>query len=150
MALHSGLREFVALLNAKGVEYLIVGAHALAHHGRPRYTGDLDVFFRPSVENAGKLERLLHDFGFSDLGPKDSDFLEEGSVIQLGVGLNRVDLFNTLTGVSFDAARAGRVAVELSGVPVQIIGRDEFIRNKRALGRAKDLADIEMLEDVDL
>ena len=148
MALHSDLREFVGLLNAKGVEYLIVGAHALAHHGRPRYTGDLDVFFRPSVENVAKLERLLHDFGFSNLGVKASDFLEEGSVIQLGVAPNRLDLLNTLTGVSFDAAWAGRVAAELSGVPVQIIGRDEFIRNKRALGRAKDLADIEMLEDV--
>src|SRR4030088_2807047 len=99
MRLSSDLREFLELLNSRGVDYVIVGAHSLAFHGRPRYTGDLDILVKPSPENAEKLAALITDFGFAESGFKSSDFLEPGQMIQLGRVPNRIDLMTGISGV---------------------------------------------------
>ena len=146
MRLSNDLREFLELLNSRGVNYVIVGAHSLAFHGRPRYTGDLDILVRARTENAGKLVALLNQFGFVDSGFKESDFTEPEQMIQLGGAPNRIDLLTSISGVRTDDAFASRVAAELDGIPVFILSKDALIRNKRAVGRAQDLADLETLE----
>ena len=146
MRLSSDLREFLELLNSRGVEYVIVGAHSLAFHGHPRYTGDLDILVRATPENAGKLVDLLNQFGFADSGFKESHFTESEQMIQLGRVPNRIDLLTSITGVSTDEALNSRVATDLDGIPVFILSKDALIRNKRAVGRAQDLADLESLE----
>ncbi|HEV2494348.1 MAG TPA: hypothetical protein VG204_14880 [Terriglobia bacterium] len=146
MPLPEDWRAFIESLNSNAVEYLVVGAVAVAHHGLPRYTGDLDILIRNSPENAGRLEAALEDFGFGPLGLKASDFVDSDQVIQLGVPPNRIDLLTSITGVSFEEAWAGKVGTELDGVRVNFIGLAALIRNKRATGRAQDRADIEALE----
>lgn len=145
MSLPKDWHAFIASLNSNGVEYLVVGAVALAHHGLPRYTGDLGVLVRNTPENAQRLERLLRDFGFGGLGLKQADFVNSYQVIQLGLPPNRIDLLTSMTGVSFDEAWAGKVEAELGGVKVNILGRQALIRNKKATRRAQDLADLEAL-----
>ncbi len=146
MRLSNDLREFLELLNSRGVDYVIVGAHSLAFHGRPRYTGDLDVLIRPTSDNAAKLVALLNEFGFVDSGFKTSDFTEPEKVIQLGCTPNRIDLLTSISGVSSEEAFATRVSGELDSIPVFILGRDALIRNKRAVGRPQDYADLDALE----
>ena len=146
MRLSNDLREFLELLNCRGVDYVIVGAHSLAFHGRPRYTGDLEILVRATTENAGKLVALLNQFGFVDSGFKESDFTEPEQMIQLGRLPNRIDLLTSIGGVKTDEAFASRVAAKLDGIPVLILSKDALIRNKRAVGRAQDLADLETLE----
>ncbi len=145
MRLHKDLREFIGLLNSHRVEYLVVGGYALAFHGVPRYTGDIDILVRCSADNASRIERCLADFGFASLGLAASDFLESGRVVQLGLPPNRIDLLTSISGVEFDEAWAGRVPAEIDGVPVSFIGRAAFLKNKRAAGRAQDRADLDRL-----
>jgi hypothetical protein len=146
MSLSADLREFIELLNSRGVEYVIVGAHSLAFHGRPRYTGDLDILVRPSPDNAEKLAALMADFGFAETGFKASDFLEPDQVIQLGRVPNRIDLMTGISGVEMNDAFATRISTELDGLPMFILSRDLLIQNKRALARPQDLADIDALQ----
>jgi hypothetical protein len=136
-------RDLLALLNKYKVEYLIVGAYALGFHGAPRYTGDLDVLVRPDPINASSIMQALIEFGFGSVGLTAADFEEEGKVVQLGFPPVRVDILTSITGVSWEQAESGRVKGPFGDVTVHYIGRDEFIANKRALGRKKDLADIE-------
>ena len=146
MRLSNDLREFLELLNSRGVEYVIVGAHSLAFHGRPRYTGDLDILIRATPKNAAKIVDLLNEFGFADSGFRESDFTEPNQVIQLGRAPNRIDLLSSISGVSTDEAFASKVSAELDGIPVFILGKDALIQNKRAVGRPQDLADLDILE----
>ena len=146
MALSSDLREFLELLNARGVDYVVVGAHSLAFHGRPRFTGDLDVLVRPSKTNAVTLVELLRDFGFAGSKFTPVDFAGDDQVIQLGRPPNRIDLLTSLTGVSNDDAFAGKVAAEIDGVPVFVLSKEHLIQNKRAVARPQDLADLTELE----
>ncbi len=146
MRLSSDLREFVELLNSHGVDYLIVGAHGLAFHGRPRYTGDLDILVRPTSENAALLARLIRQFGFAETDVKASDFLEPEQVIQLGRPPNRIDLLTSISGVTTDEVFAKKLPAELDGLPVFILSKEMLIKNKRAVGRPQDLADLESLE----
>jgi hypothetical protein len=145
MPLPEDWRAFIESLNSNAVEYLVVGAVAVAHHGLPRYTGDLDILIRGSPENAQRLESVLEDFGFGALGLKTSDFVRSYQVVQLGVPPHRIDLLTSITGVSFDEAWLGRVEAELEGVRVNFIGLPALIQNKRATGHAQDRADIEAL-----
>jgi hypothetical protein len=140
------LREFVELLNSAGVEYLIVGAHALAYHGHPRLTGDLDLLLRASDSNAEKMMGVLRDFGFGEMAISQQDFLAADRVIQLGMAPNRIDLLTSLTGVDFEQAWQARVTASLDGLQAYILSREHLIANKRALGRKRDLADLECLE----
>jgi predicted nucleotidyltransferase len=146
MRLSNDLREFLESLNSRGIDYVIVGAHSLAFHARPRYTGDLDILVRATSENAAKLVDLLNHFGFADPGFKESDFTEPEQLIQLGRAPNRIDLLTSITGVTTDEALASRVSTELDGIPVFILGKDALIRNKRAVGRPQDIADLNTLE----
>ena len=146
MSLSSDWKEFLELLNARGVDYVVVGAHCLAFHGRPRYTGDLDVLIRPSKSNAVALVALLKEFGFAGSKFTPVDFAEGDQVIQLGRPPNRIDLLTSLTGVTSEEAFAGKIAAHLDGVPVFILGKKELIQNKRAVGRPHDLADLAELE----
>jgi hypothetical protein len=146
MYLQRDLREFVELLNSAGVEYLIVGAHALAYHGHPRLTGDLDLLLRASDSNAEKMMGVLRDFGFGEMAISQQDFLAADRVIQLGMAPNRIDLLTSLTGVDFEQAWQARVTASLDGLQAYILSREHLIANKRALGRKRDLADLERLE----
>src|SRR5438552_18394843 len=146
MSLNADLREFIELLNSRGVEYVIVGAHSLAFHGRPRYTGDLDILVRATPENAAKLVDLLNHFGFAHSGFKESDFTRPEQLIQLGRAPNRIDLLTSITGATTEEALASKVPAELDGIPVFILSRAALIRNKRAVGRPQDLADLKLLE----
>ena len=146
MTLSKDSREFLESLNFRGIEYVIVGAHSLAFHGRPRYTGDLGILVRATPENAAKLVDLLNYFGFADSGLEESDFTQPENLIQLGRAPNRIDLLTSITGVTADEAFASKVPAELDGIPVFILSKDALIRNKRAVGRPQDIADLTMLE----
>ena len=146
MRLSNGLREFLESLNSRGVDYVVVGAHSLAFHARPRYTGDLDILVRATHENALKIVDLLNQFGFADTGFKESDFTESGQLIQLGRPPNRIDLLTSISGVPSDEAFATRIPAELDGIPVFVLSKNALIRNKRAVGRPQDLADLDTLE----
>ena len=146
MKLQRDLREFVELLSSASVDYVIVGGHAVAFHGYPRYTGDIDFFVRPTPANAQRVCDVLESFGFGEMGLAPETFTQPDKVIQLGRAPNRIDILTSISGVSFDEAWAGREAGELDGIPVQYIGRGDLLRNKAASGRAKDLGDIEELE----
>ncbi len=143
--LNRDFKEFAELLNASGVEYLVVGGYALAAHGHPRYTGDIDFWLRPTADNLSRLLSALQDFGFGSLGLAASDF-DIDTVIQLGQPPRRIDLLTAVDGVSFDACYVRREQVDLAGVRLHIIGLEDFKTNKRASGRLKYLADLESLE----
>jgi hypothetical protein len=145
MYLEVDLREFVVIINALEVRYLVVGAFAVAYHGYPRYTGDIDLFIEPSIENAQKIMMAIEQFGFGDIGLSVEDFLQDNQVIQLGVAPNRIDLLTFLTGVNFTEAWENRERGEIAGLNVSIISKELLKRNKAASGRSKDLADLEYL-----
>lgn len=140
--------DFVDLLRAfiaAEVRFLVVGAYALAVHGRPRATGDLDVWVDATPENAARVMRALAHFGAPVREVSEADFSRPGVTYQIGLPPGRIDILTELTGLSFDDAWAGRVRRPFGDVDVDFIGRDAFIRNKRATGRTKDLADAEGL-----
>jgi len=145
MEIQPDFKELLALLNAHNVNYVIVGAYALAFHGAPRFTGDIDIFVKPDPENAESILAALKEFGFGSLDLDKSDFQQPDKVIQLGVPPVRVDLLTSLTDVPWQQAYSGRVEGDYGDVPVYFLGRKEFLANKKALGRKKDLADIEAL-----
>ncbi len=145
MQIERDFKELLLLLNSHRLEYLVVGAYALAFHGAPRFTGDLDVFVRPDSANAARLMDALTEFGFGSVGLSRKDFEQPDQVVQLGVPPVRVDLITGISGVSWDEADAGAVHANLDDVPVRFIGRDHLVINKRAAGRKKDLADLEAL-----
>ena len=145
MEVQKDFRDLLGLFNAHKVEYMIVGAYALAFHGAPRYTGDMDIFVKPGSENARRIMAALIDFGFGSVGLTAGDFEVENKVVQLGVAPVRVDLVTSITGVSWEEAVSGRVEGMYGDVPVYYIGREQLISNKRVLGRKKDLADLEAL-----
>ncbi len=138
-------KELLELFNAHGVEYLVAGAYALAFHGAPRTTGDIDILVQPTLENADRILAALQKFGFGSLGLKPEDFAKAEYVVQLGVPPVRVDLITSLTGVSWDEANAGKTKGLYGDVPVNYLGRTQFVANKRATGRKKDQADLEAL-----
>jgi len=146
MALSKDWREFLELLNSRGVDYVIVGAQSLAFHGRPRYTDYLDILIRPTPNNAQLLLALLNQFGFEQSSFKETDFLEPEQIIQLGLVPSPIDLLTSLTGVATDEAFDAKVSAIIDGIPVFVLGRDALIRNKRAVGRPQDLADLAALE----
>jgi hypothetical protein len=138
--------DFVDLLRAfiaADVRFLIVGAYALALHGRPRATGDLDVWIEPTPQNAARVMNALASFGAPLADVSVDDFSREGVTYQIGVAPGRIDILTQLTGLSFAEAWPDRMRRPFGDVDVDFIGRAAFIRNKRATGRPKDLGDIE-------
>lgn len=146
MILDKDLHELLALFHATGVEFLVVGGHAVAFHGRPRLTEDLDLFVRPDIENGTRIVQALEQFGFGSLDITPADFQADDRVIQLGRVPNRVDLLTNLYGVDFAGAWSRRVSGRLGETQVWLISREDLIRNKRETGRTQDLADAEFLE----
>jgi hypothetical protein len=124
----------------------VVGGYAVAQHGHPRYTKDIDIWVEMTKENAAKVVKALEQFGFASLGLKESDFLEADQIIQLGYPPSRIDLLTTLLGVEFAECYPSRVNIEMDGVPVNFIDLENLIKNKKAVGRHQDLADLENLE----
>jgi hypothetical protein len=145
MEIRTDFKELLELFNKHRVEYLIVGGYALALHGAPRVTGDIDLFVRPTNENAERILAALGDFGFGSLNLSKDDFTKPGMIVQLGVPPVRIDLITSVSGVPWEKADAGKAPGFYADVPVFFIGRDDFLANKRATGRAKDAADIEAL-----
>ena len=145
MNLEEDLREFVELLNALNVRYIVVGAHAVAYYGHPRFTADLDLFIERSHENAERLVQVIERFGFGDLNLSADDFLQEDQVIQLGIAPNRIDLLTVLSGINFQEAWATREQGEIEGLTVPFISKEMLKRNKAATGRSQDLVDLEHL-----
>ncbi|OHD69809.1 MAG: hypothetical protein A2W19_09545 [Spirochaetes bacterium RBG_16_49_21] len=145
MELQQDFKELLESLNVHRVEYMIVGGYALAFYGAPRYTGDIDVFIKPNEENAQRVLDALDEFGFGSIGLGKSDFTHPNKVVQLGVPPVRIDIITSISGVSWEDAYGGRVEGKYGDTPVFFIGLNEFIKNKRAIGRQKDLADIEAL-----
>lgn len=145
MEIQKDFREFVELLNEHEVEFIIVGGYALAFHGVPRFTGDIDVFVKADHENAKRIMNALAAFGFSSLDLTIDDFQDQNKVIQLGLPPVRIDIITSISGVTWEDADATKESGLFGDVSVSYIGRKQFIINKRATGRKKDLADLEAL-----
>ena len=141
--------DLLAAFNALEVDYLVVGAHALAAHGHVRATKDLDVWVRPSRDNAPRVIRALTAFGAPLHDLTAEDLAHPGIIFQIGVPPLRIDVITAIDGVEFAAAWPDRVIVNLDGTPVPVISRHHLIANKKASGRLQDLADVERLEDID-
>jgi hypothetical protein len=146
MELAPDFDEFIGSLTAHGVEFLIVGAYALAFHGAPRFTGDLDILVRPAIDNAARLLAALETFGFpvTDLSP--DAISDRRRMLQMGVPPVQIHVMSAISGVEWEEAWSDRVEGPLGRHRVQFLGRTMFLRNKRAAGRPKDLADIDALE----
>lgn len=139
-------KDFIELLNAHNVEYLIVGGYALAFHGHPRYTKDIDIWIATNTVNAERMLKVLTDFGFSSLALSQQDFLEENNIIQLGFPPNRIDILTSIDGIEFANSISQSSIIEVDGVTIHLIGIHKLIENKTASGRLQDLADVEKLQ----
>lgn len=145
--LNQDYKEMLSILLENQVDFLLVGAYAMAAHGFPRATADLDIFIRPDLENAKKVYKALADFG----APMDSvtidDFKKPGTIFQIGVIPRRIDIINEIDGVSFEEADSDKVIVDIEGLKVPIISKPKLIINKKASGREKDRLDASLLEN---
>ena len=143
MTLEKDFEDFVRLLNKFNVAYMVVGGYALALHGKPRHTGDLDIWIEVSQDNAVKLVMVLKEFGMESLGLEKSDFLKPDYISQIGYPPLRIDILNSIDGISFSDASIGMQKIYLEDdLVVNYIGLDDFLVNKQASGRKQDLADI--------
>lgn len=141
-------RDLLVCLSDAGAEFMVIGGFAVAHHGHVRATKDIDVFVRPTAENAGKVMRALEVFGapLAALDIDADDFATPGKVVQLGVPPLRIDLLTAATALDFDDASRTTGRLDVDGRLIPIIGFDDLIKNKRAAGRPQDLADVDSLE----
>lgn len=146
--LNDDFRDLLQCLRDAKAEFVIVGAHALAAHGLPRATGDLDILVNPSAENAARVFGALAAFGapLSAHGVSPTDFCTPDTVYQIGLPPRRIDILTEISGVTFEQAWKTRLEVELLGASLAFLGRDALLANKRAAGRPKDLADVAALE----
>ncbi len=138
-------KELLELLNAHKVEYLVVGGYALGFHGAPRYTGDIDLFIKPDSANAKRIIETIKEFGFESMNLSETDFTSKDNVVQMGFSPVRIDIMTSLSGVTWEKANAGKIKGDLGEVTVYFINKEDLITNKKALGRQRDLADIEAL-----
>jgi len=139
-------KELLALFGANHVEFVIVGAYALAFHGAPRFTGDLGLLVPPDINNAARILWALEAFGFGSPGLEAKDFSDDDKIVQLGVPPVRIDLMTSITGVTWERTWQNKVGGLYDDVPVFFLGRSDFIANKTASGRPQDLADVAALE----
>ncbi len=146
MLINQDFKEFLQSLNANKVEYLIIGGYAVAFHGHPRYTKDIDIWINPTNPNINNLLQALKDFGFASPELKIDDFLDPDQIIQLGYPPNRIDLLTNLAGVDFKTCYSSKIEVSIEGISVIFIDLENLKKNKKATGRHQDLADLENLE----
>lgn len=146
MVLNKDFKEFIQLLNQNKVKYLIVGGYAVAFHGHPRYTKDIDIWLWVDDKNAENIIKTLHEFGFNLSRLTKEDFLKQGNIIQLGYPPNRIDLITEVSGLVFDECYPDKVEVVIDGLTIDFIDIANLKVNKKASGRHQDLADLENLE----
>ncbi len=137
--------EFLRLLDSHRVEYLLIGGYAVAYHGYPRATGDMDVWVRVTPDNAAKLARAVREFGFESPELSTTLFLEPDRMIRMGTPPIRIEIATGISGVKFEDCYARRIVMDVQGLPVGVIGLDDLRANKQAAGRHKDLDDLEHL-----
>jgi hypothetical protein len=144
--LNQDFKEFIQFLNANQVRYLIVGGYAVAIHGHPRYTKDLDIWIEMSSDNATNIIKALNEFGFGSLGLKNQDFLTPDQIIQLGYPPHRIDILTTIDGVDFASCYPSKIDIIIDNIVVNFIDLNNLKKNKKASGRLQDLADLENLQ----
>lgn len=147
MNIQQDFKELLELLEKHNVDYMVVGGYAVAFHGYPRFTKDIDIFFSASKDNVEKIVSALVEFGFSREEVKPDFFFSEKDIVTFGVAPVRVDFVNRIDGVKFDDAKPGRVRGKYGGLEVYFIGRDALLKNKASTQRAKDKVDLEELRD---
>jgi predicted nucleotidyltransferase len=145
MNLEQDFEDFVALLNKHDVHYMIVGGYALAFHGKPRHTGDLDIWIEISDDNAEKMCSVIAEFGMASLGMEKDDFLKKGIITQIGYPPLRIDILNEIDGVDFQDAYDHKSIIDIDGLIINYIGLDDLIKNKTVSGRSQDLTDVNAL-----
>jgi hypothetical protein len=143
--LNEDFREFIGLLESEGVDYLLVGGYAVAIHGFPRYTGDIDFFVAIGEQNAAKLLRVFDRFGFGDIGLVEQDFLTEAFVVEIGREPRKIQVLTGIDGVTFEECYSKRLELQVDGLVLKVIAIDDLQVNKAASGRAKDRIDLEEL-----
>lgn len=144
--LNPDYHDMLSALCEEGADFLVVGAFALAAHGLPRATGDIDIWIRATGENAARVWRALQRFGAATLDLTIDDLSRPDVVFQIGLAPRRIDILTSIDGVTFDEAWPAREVTAIEGLSIPVIGRQQFIQNKRAAGRPQDLADIRRLE----
>jgi predicted nucleotidyltransferase len=144
--LNPDFKEFIKSLNDKNVQYIIVGGYALAFHGHPRYTKDLDIWIKADAQNAKNMVEALEQFGFASIDLKEEDFLQADQMIQLGYPPSRIDILTYADGINFEDCYEVRMITQIDDVIVNFIDRENLIINKRATGRTQDIADAEKLQ----
>lgn len=147
--LQADFRDFLKLLNAHGVEYLLIGGYAVGYHGYPRATVDLDVWIDRTPGNAARVMTVLTAFGFSDPVLTTELFLKEDQIIRMGTPPFRIEMSTTISGVDFTTCYARRIDARIDDLPVRVIDLASLRRNKRASGRFKDLDDLENLPEAE-
>jgi predicted nucleotidyltransferase len=145
LTLHNDFADFLRLLNERNVRYIVVGGYAVAYHGYPRYTGDLDVFVEASAENAARLVEVYGEFGFDRAALKPAMFIVPDNVVRIGHEPVRLEVLTSITGVAFADAYVRRIEVKVNGLAVPFISLVDLIKNKLATGRGKDRVDAETL-----
>ena len=146
MVLNKDFREFIQLLNDHNVLYLVVGGYAVAFHGYPRYTKDIDLWIWLNKSNAEKMLQVLKDFGFGALDLTIDDFLDPEQVVQLGYPPNRIDILTDLKGLDFEECYPSKVEVTVENIIINFIDLENLKKNKKATGKYQDLADLENLK----
>ncbi len=144
--LNPNFKDMLSALNGAGAEYLVVGAYAMAAHGCPRSTGDIDIWVRPTAENAERVWQALTVFGAPVSQITVGDLATADLVLQIGVAPQRIDILTSISGVAFDDAWPNRLTVQLNGLTASVIGRQDLLQNKLASGRPKDLLDADILK----
>jgi len=137
--------EFLGLLNKNSVRYAIVGAFALALYSKPRYTKDLDILIEPEEENTKKLINVLHEFGFKEINIKKEDLTRKNQILQLGYEPLRIDILTSIAGCSFQEVWNNKFREKYGKTLVNFIGKKELMKNKKAIGRKQDIADLDLL-----
>ncbi len=143
--LNPNFKDMLVALNDAEADYLVVGAYAMAAHGCPRSTGDIDFWVRPTPDNAARVWNALASFGAPMAEIAVEDFSTAGVVFQIGIAPQRIDVMTSVSGVDFDDAWPNRLVADLDGLRANIIGRDQLLQNKIASGRPKDIVDVELL-----
>ena len=146
--LNSDFRDILSAFCEEKVEFMLVGAYAVAAHGLPRATGDIDLWIRSSSENADRIWAALTRFGASLSDLSKQDFVRPDTVVQLGVTPRRIDILTGITGVDYESAARAKVVIEIEGIKVPVISLSHLIQNKTAVGRPQDAADVARLEQL--
>ncbi len=148
MSLNRDFSELLSELNAGGARYLLVGGYALSFYGRPRATGDLDLWIDSTRENAETVFRVLANYGAPLEGVIPADFAKPGTVLQIGVSPNRVDILTSLSGLIFEEAWENRKPITFGDIPLFVLSETDFVRNKRSVGRAQDIVDADAIQAI--